>query len=67
MAIAIPLIAFGVLYVLSNQKKEQFELRRNFPTTESVMEYGTASIYKDKGIGGSALARTTGFVKYVGG
>ena len=47
MAIAIPLIAFGVLYVLSNQKKEQFDLRRNFPTTESVTANNDVNYYKD--------------------
>ena len=47
MAIAIPLIAFGVLYVLSNQKKEQFEMRRNFPTAEPVTEHNDTNYYID--------------------
>lgn len=44
-AVAIPIIAFGALYVLSNQKKEAFELRNNYPVAEPVTKANDLNYY----------------------
>jgi hypothetical protein len=49
-AVAIPIIAFGALYVLSNQKKEQFETRNNYPTVEPVTEKNDVNYYRSSKI-----------------